>query len=80
LDFGCGAGVPLSSELVEHGFGVVGLDCSAKQIVPNAEFVHPDMTAVTFASHSFHTVAAFYLLRIYLEKIMQRCLSALRVG
>lgn len=66
LDLGCGAGVPLSSALVEHGFNVVGIDGSVKQIemarrnVPKAEFVHADMTAVTFAPHSFDAVAAFY--------------------
>jgi cyclopropane fatty-acyl-phospholipid synthase-like methyltransferase len=66
LDLGCGPGVPASSELVEHGFSVVGIDCSVKQIemarqnVPKAEFVHVDMTAVSFAPHSFNAVAAFY--------------------
>jgi 2-polyprenyl-3-methyl-5-hydroxy-6-metoxy-1,4-benzoquinol methylase len=66
LDLGCGAGVPLSSALVEHGFSVVGIDGSVKQIemarwnVPKAEFVHADMTAVTFPPHSFDAVAAFY--------------------
>lgn len=71
LDLGCGAGVPLSSELIEHGFSVVGIDCSAQQIemarrnVPKAEFVHADMNAVTFAPRSSHAVAA----HMYLEKI-----------
>jgi 2-polyprenyl-3-methyl-5-hydroxy-6-metoxy-1,4-benzoquinol methylase len=66
LDLGCGAGVPLSSALVEHGFSVVGIDGSMRQIemarrnVPKAEFVHADMTAVTFAPHSFDAVAACY--------------------
>ena len=66
LDLGCGAGVPLSSALVEQGFSVVGIDGSMKQIemarrnVPKAEFVHADMTVVPFAPRSFDAVAAFY--------------------
>jgi cyclopropane fatty-acyl-phospholipid synthase-like methyltransferase len=66
LDLGCGAGVPVAHRLAGCGFDVVGVDGSAEQIklarrnVPEAEFIHADMTAVTFPPRSFDAVAAFY--------------------
>jgi cyclopropane fatty-acyl-phospholipid synthase-like methyltransferase len=66
LDLGCGAGVPVAHRLIEHGFNVVGVDGSANQIelarrnVPEAEFIHADMTAITFLPQSFDAIAAFY--------------------
>jgi 2-polyprenyl-3-methyl-5-hydroxy-6-metoxy-1,4-benzoquinol methylase len=66
LDLGCGAGVPVACRLAEQGFRVVGIDGSARQIelarrnVPAAEFIHGDMTAVSFRPRSFDAVAAFY--------------------
>lgn len=66
LDLGCGAGVPVAYRLAEQGFGVVGIDASARQIelarrnVPGGEFIHGDMTAACFPPRSFDAVAAFY--------------------
>src|SRR5262245_37910355 len=66
LDLGCGAGVPVAQRLAQRGFDVVGVDGSVEQIklarrnVPNAEFIHTDMTAVAFPRRSFDAVAAFY--------------------
>ena len=66
LDLGCGAGVPVAHRLAGRGFDVVGVDGSVEQIkragqnVPDAEFVHGDMTAVSFLPRSFDGVAAFY--------------------
>ncbi|MBV9555844.1 MAG: class I SAM-dependent methyltransferase [Pseudolabrys sp.] len=66
LDLGCGAGVPVARRLVEHGFDVLGVDGSKRQIelaranVPAGEFIHADMTALEFAPASFDAVAAFY--------------------
>jgi 2-polyprenyl-3-methyl-5-hydroxy-6-metoxy-1,4-benzoquinol methylase len=66
LDLGCGAGVPVAHRLAGRGFDVVGVDGSVEQIklarrhVPEAEFIHADMTAVTFPPRSFDAVAAFY--------------------
>jgi len=66
LDLGCGAGVPVAHRLTERGFDVVGVDGSVEQIklarrnVPDAEFIHADMTAVAFPPRSFDAVAAFY--------------------
>lgn len=66
LDLGCGGGVPVARELVDHGFSVVGIDGSLRQIalarrnVPSAEFIHADMTAAVLAPRSFDAAAAFY--------------------
>jgi cyclopropane fatty-acyl-phospholipid synthase-like methyltransferase len=66
LDLGCGAGVPVARQLMEHGCDVVGVDGSISQIelarrnVPAAEFIHADMTDVNFVSASFDAIAAFY--------------------
>jgi 2-polyprenyl-3-methyl-5-hydroxy-6-metoxy-1,4-benzoquinol methylase len=66
LDLGCGAGIPVARELATRGFGVTGVDSSARQIelarssVPGAGFIHADMTNVEFATKSFDAVVAFY--------------------
>jgi SAM-dependent methyltransferase len=66
LDLGCGAGVPVALRLVQHGFDVLGVDASTRQIelaranVPAAEFIQADMTTLDFAPASFDAVAAFY--------------------
>jgi len=66
LDLGCGAGIPVAHELVGRGFDVVGVDGSARQIelalgnVPEAEFVHADMTNIELDPVSFDAVIAFY--------------------
>jgi SAM-dependent methyltransferase len=66
LDLGCGSGIPVAHELATHGHAVVGIDGSARQIslarfnVPNARFIHADMTHVEIAPRSFDAVAAFY--------------------
>src|SRR5690348_9351817 len=50
LDLGCGSGVPVARELARRGHDVVGIDGSARQLssarlnVPNAHFIHADMT------------------------------------
>jgi SAM-dependent methyltransferase len=65
LDLGCGAGVPCTALLAEHG-DVVGVDLSSRQIelarqnVPNARFVKADMTTVEFPPVSLDAVTAFY--------------------
>lgn len=65
LDLGCGAGVPCTARMAEHG-DVVGVDVSASQLaiarerVPNARFVKAEMTQVEFPGESFDAVTAFY--------------------
>lgn len=65
LELGCGAGIPTTRQLAER-FAVTGVDISSRQIelarrnVPNATFLHADMTTLTFAAASFDAVCAFY--------------------
>jgi len=67
LELGCGAGVPVTSRLVER-LAVTGVDISERQIafarrnVPTATFVQGDMTRLDFPPASFDAVAAFYSL------------------
>jgi SAM-dependent methyltransferase len=66
LDLGCGAGEPVARELVAHGFQVTGIDGSLRQVecarrnVPEASFVHADMTSVQLPAEAFDAVSAFY--------------------
>lgn len=66
LDLGCGAGVPVARDLAAHGFDVVGVDGSARQIdmarrnVAGAEFVQADITTVELSTAAFDAVAAFH--------------------
>ena len=67
LDLGCGAGVPMTQALAA-GRNVTGVDISARQIelaraaVPDATFIHADMTALDLARASLDAVVAFYSL------------------
>jgi SAM-dependent methyltransferase len=66
LDLGCGAGVPVTRWLADHGFAVTGVDFSARQLelarrlVPAANLVKADMTEVDFPPGSFDAAVAFY--------------------
>jgi len=68
LDLGCGAGAPLAVRLVEHGFDVMGVDASARQVelarrnAPQAEFVQAEMTSLALPARGFDGVAAFFSL------------------
>jgi SAM-dependent methyltransferase len=65
LELGCGGGGPTTQALATR-FALTGVDISERQIeiarryVPNAEFLHADMTRVAFPPESFDGVAAFY--------------------
>jgi SAM-dependent methyltransferase len=67
LDLGCGAGVPMTRALAA-GRNVTGVDISARQIelaraaVPDATFIHADMTGLDLAPASLDAVVAFYSL------------------
>jgi cyclopropane fatty-acyl-phospholipid synthase-like methyltransferase len=66
LDLGCGAGEPVARDYIAHGFRVTGVDASLGQIerarrnVPEAIFIHADMTSVHFPAETFDAVSAFY--------------------
>jgi SAM-dependent methyltransferase len=68
LDLGCGAGVPATRELDDHGLRVIGVDFSAVQLrrarglVPRASLVQADMTDLQLAPASVDAVVSFYAL------------------
>jgi SAM-dependent methyltransferase len=65
LDLGCGAAIPCTALLAEHG-NVVGVDLSGKQLhlarrnAPAVQFIKSDMTTIEFRPASFDAVVAFY--------------------
>jgi ubiquinone/menaquinone biosynthesis C-methylase UbiE len=67
LDLGCGDGSLLTRDLAER-YHVVGVDLSlaqlrrARQIVPQAQFICADATALHLPAESFDAVVAFYSL------------------
>jgi SAM-dependent methyltransferase len=68
LDLGCGAGLPATRELTEHGLRVLGVDFSsvqlrrARRLVPAASLVQADMTALRLRPASLGAVVSFYAL------------------
>ena len=65
LELGCGNGLPVAATLAQQ-FRVTGVDVSEKQIesarenVPNAEFLASDMAKMDYPSDSFGGVIALY--------------------
>jgi SAM-dependent methyltransferase len=65
VELGCGGGADETRVLAER-FRLTGVDLSAEQLrrarqrVPDAEFVHADLTAIIFDRGSVDAVAAFY--------------------
>jgi SAM-dependent methyltransferase len=68
LDLGCGSGMPVARDLTAAGYRVTGVDISdvqirrASELVPQANFVRADVTAIDFAPASFDAVVALYVL------------------
>lgn len=68
LDLGCGAGVPGTRLLAEHGYRVIGVDISevqvqrATRLVPKASFVHADIAALELQPASLDAITTFYAL------------------
>jgi SAM-dependent methyltransferase len=89
LELGCGGGGPTTRRLAAR-FALTGVDLSARQIalaraaVPDAAFVHGDMTRVAFSPRSFDGVAAFYaflhLPHGELPKLLREIAAWLRPG
>jgi len=77
LELGCGAGVPATQVLIEHGLNVTGNDISAAQIalarvhIPKATLIQGDMLTLEFAPGSFDAVLGFYSI-FHLPKDEQR--------
>ena len=90
LDLGCGSGLPVARDLAAAGCRVTGVDVSdvqirrARELVPQAEFVRADVTAVDFAPASFDAVIClFVLIHLPLEDqppLLGRIASWLRPG
>jgi SAM-dependent methyltransferase len=67
-DLGCGAGIPATRALTEHGLRVVGVDFSAVQLrrarrlVPAASLVQADLAALHLRPASLDAAVSFYAL------------------
>jgi SAM-dependent methyltransferase len=78
-DLGCGAGIPATRELTEHGLQVIGVDFSAVQLrrarklAPAASLVQADMTTLRLAPASLDAVVSFFAV-IHLPLADQRAL------
>lgn len=63
LDLGCGTGIPIAKYIVQQGYHVVGVDQSkemlkiAKDVVPEAEFIHGDMVTTQFGDNFAAAIA-----------------------
>jgi 2-polyprenyl-3-methyl-5-hydroxy-6-metoxy-1,4-benzoquinol methylase len=90
LDLGCGNGLPVARDLAATGCRVTGVDISdvqirrARELVPQAEFVRADVTAIDFTPASFDAVIClFVLIHLPLEdqpSLLGRIASWLRPG
>jgi cyclopropane fatty-acyl-phospholipid synthase-like methyltransferase len=88
LELGCGGGTR-ETALLASRFDVTGIDLSERQLerarerVPNATFVHGDLTSVDHAPASFDAVVAFYVFnhvpRELLPPLLRRIHSWLRM-
>ena len=89
LELGCGRGVPATRELARR-HRVTGVDISGVQIelarhhVPEATFLHEDVTALDIAAASFDAVVALFLFGHLPQEeqpeLMARVASWLRPG
>jgi len=89
LELGCGAAVDSTRILAERG-SFTGVDISEAQIalarkrLPQATFIHADLSALAFAPRSFDAVVALYVLlhipRAELDPPLGRVASWLRPG
>ena len=89
LELGCGAGEPCTRMLAER-FDVTGVDISAEQLgrararIPNARFVHADLTTLELDPESYDAVVAIYVLnhvpRELLPGLLDRVAASLVPG
>jgi 2-polyprenyl-3-methyl-5-hydroxy-6-metoxy-1,4-benzoquinol methylase len=90
LDLGCGCGNPVARTLANNGHRVTGVDLSevqinrARQLVPQANFLHADATQVSFPDQTFDAVVCLYaLIHMPLDEqphLMTRIANWLRPG
>jgi cyclopropane fatty-acyl-phospholipid synthase-like methyltransferase len=73
LDVGCGAGVPLDTHLLSHGFEVTGIDISESQIRlakkhnPTAGYQVRDMRTLVQREYSVDGIVSFFAI-FHLER------------
>jgi ubiquinone/menaquinone biosynthesis C-methylase UbiE len=66
LDAGCGAGVPVTTQLVDADLEVVGIDLSSAQVRlagshnPGAHIAQADLVALPFGDRSFEGLVSYY--------------------
>ena len=89
LDLGCGTGNPIAKYIVEKGFRVTGVDQSekmleiAKNVVPEAEFIHSDMVDIQFIDKFAAAIAwdsVFHVERKYHSAIFRKLANSLEPG
>lgn len=89
LELGCGGGTRETQELAAR-FALTGVDLSERQLerarerVPNATFVHGDLTEIDFPPASFEAVVSFYVFnhvpRELLAGVLERAHGWLHAG
>ncbi|HZD09923.1 MAG TPA: class I SAM-dependent methyltransferase [Candidatus Binatia bacterium] len=89
LDAGCGAGVPVT-RLLQQRFRVIGVDFAetqlrlAKRLVPQADYICQDLTALGFARNSFDALCSYYAIihvpREEHEALFRRIYGLLKPG
>jgi len=89
LDLGCGTGNPIAKYLVQKGFQVVGMDQSAKmleiakEVVPEAQFIHADMVEIELTDKFAAAIAwdsVFHVERKYHPVIYRKLAHSLEPG
>ena len=89
LDLGCGTGHPIAKYMVQRGYHVVGVDQSekmlaiAKEVVPEAEFIHDDMVELQLADKFAAAIAwdsVFHVERKHHAAIYRKLANALELG
>ncbi|WP_345695340.1 class I SAM-dependent methyltransferase [Kitasatospora terrestris] len=90
LDIGCGTGIPVARDLVAAGHRVTGVDISevqirrARELVPGAEFIRADVTALELPRAGFDAVVSLYaLIHVPVEEqpaLLERIARWLRPG
>ncbi|MDQ5913415.1 MAG: hypothetical protein QG623_33 [Patescibacteria group bacterium] len=83
LDVGCAVG-NITSELVEHGYEVTGIDISPKMIararkcVPKANFIVGDLCSYDFADNKYDAIVAFAFIHLFPKNEAARILEIFR--
>lgn len=89
LDLGCGTGNPIARYIVQRGYDVIGVDESkkmleiAKEVAPEAKFIHGDMVDIEFADKFAGAVAwdsVFHVERKHHSTFYRKLANSLQVG